>query len=171
MGQAATDLTQMSALELAAAIRSKRVSSEEVIEAYLQRIEAVNPSINAVTVVLCEGALRGARRADEAVARGRDLPPLLGVPFTIKENIDVAGTPTTQGAKAAANSYPSRDAPVVERLKAAGAIPIGRCQHGAPSGRAAHRPSLSGGPVPGCGGCVGGPGGDHHPDRSASMRG
>ena len=126
IGQAATDLTQMSAVELAAAIRSKRVSSEEVIEAHLRRIEAVNPSINAVTVVLGEGALRGARQADDAVARGGDLPPLLGVPFTIKENIDLVGTPTTQGAKAAANSYPSRDAPVVERLKAAGTIPIGR---------------------------------------------
>ena len=125
-GQAATDLTQMSALELAAAIRSRRVPSEDVIEAHLRRIEAVNPSINAVTVVLGEGALRGARQADETVARGGDLPPLLGVPFTIKENIDVAGTPTTQGAKAAANSYPCRDAPVVERLKDAGAIPIGR---------------------------------------------
>jgi Asp-tRNA(Asn)/Glu-tRNA(Gln) amidotransferase A subunit family amidase len=84
IGQAAADLTQMSALELAEAIRSKRVSSEDVIEAHLRRIEAVNPSINAVTVVLGEGALRGARQADEAVARGGDLPPLLGVPFTIK---------------------------------------------------------------------------------------
>ena len=121
-----TDPTRMSALELAHAIRSKAASSEEVVAAHLHRIAALNPSINAVTVVLEEEALEAAKKADAAVARGMELPPLHGVPFTIKENIDVVGTPTTQGAKASANSYPSRDAPVVERLKAAGAIPIGR---------------------------------------------
>jgi amidase len=54
------------------------------------------------------------------------VPPFHGVPFTIKDNIDVAGTPTTQGFKALAEAYPSEDAPIVERVKAAGAIPIGR---------------------------------------------
>jgi amidase len=126
MSVTTTDLWRMSALELAEAIRSRQTSSQEVIEAHLRRIEAVNPSINAVTVVLGEQALEAAKAADRAVAAGGDLPPFHGVPFTIKENIDVAGTPTTQGAKALAASYPARDAPVVERLKAAGAIPIGR---------------------------------------------
>jgi amidase len=121
-----TDLWRMSGTELAEAIRSKHASSREVIEAQLGRIEAVNPAINAVTVVLGEQALEAATAADRAVAGGDDLPPFHGVPFTIKENIDVAGTPTTQGAKALAVSYPARDAPVVERLRAAGAIPIGR---------------------------------------------
>jgi amidase len=60
------------------------------------------------------------------VAGGGDLPPFHGVPFTVKDNIDVVGTPTTQGAKALVGAYPSRDAPIVERLKAEGAIPIGR---------------------------------------------
>lgn len=69
--------------------------------------------------------MQEARQADEAVARGGDLPSLPGVPFTVKKNIDVAGTAMAQGARAAASSYPSRDAPVAERLKAAGAIPIG----------------------------------------------
>ena len=55
--------------------------------------------------------------ADRAVARGDELPPLHGVPFTVKENIDVAGTPTTQGLKALANAYPTRDAPIVERTE------------------------------------------------------
>ena len=64
--------------------------------------------------------------ADRAVAAGADLGPFHGVPFTVKGNIDVVGTPTTQGLKALANAYPRRDAPVVERLKAAGGIPIGR---------------------------------------------
>jgi amidase len=120
------DLWRMSALELAEAIRSRQVSSQEVIEAHLRRIEAVNPSINAVTVVLGKQALEAAKAADRAVSGGGDLPRFHGVPFTIKGNIDVAGTPTTWGAKALADAYPARDAPVVERLKAAGAIPIGR---------------------------------------------
>jgi amidase len=121
-----TELWRLSASELAEAIRSRQTSSQEVIEAHLRRIEAVNPAINAVVVVLGEQALEAAKTADRAVAGGGDLPPFHGVPFTAKENIDVAGTPTTQGVKALAGAYPSRDAPVVERLKAAGAIPIGR---------------------------------------------
>ena len=120
------DLWRMSAIELAQAIGSKQTSSREVVEAHLRRIEAVNPSINAVTVVLAEQALEAAGAADRAVAAGRDLPPFHGVPFTVKENIDLVGTPTTVGARALADSYPSLDAPVVERIKAAGAIPIGR---------------------------------------------
>jgi len=121
-----TELWRMSAAELAEAIRSRQTSSQEVIEAHLRRIEEVNPSVNAVTVVLGEQALEAAKAADRAVVEGLDLPPFHGVPFTIKGNIDLAGTPTTQGLKAFAGAYPSRDAPVVERLKAAGAIPIGR---------------------------------------------
>ncbi|MGZ4726296.1 MAG: amidase [Acidimicrobiales bacterium] len=89
-------------------------------------MDAVNPVINAVTVVLREDALRAAELADAAVARGANLPPLHGVPFTAKENIDLVGTPTSQGARASADAHPTRDAPVVERLKAAGAIAIGR---------------------------------------------
>src|SRR5512135_2877961 len=126
MSVTTTDLWRMSALELAEAIRSRQTSSQEVIEAHLRRIEAVNPSINAVTVVLGEQALEAAKAADRAVAADGDLPPLHGVPFTIKEDIDLVGTPTTFGAKALAGSYPALDAPVVERLRAAGAIPIGR---------------------------------------------
>jgi amidase len=122
----ATELWRMGATELAEAIRSKHVSSQEVIEAHLRRIEAVNGSINAVVIVVAEQALKAAKTADHAVADGADLGPFHGVPFTVKENIDVAGTPTTQGFKALADAYPRRDAPVVERLKAAGAIPIGR---------------------------------------------
>lgn len=123
----------MSATDLARAIRSRQASSQEVIEAHLRRIEAVNPSVNAVTVVLAEQALDAAKAADRAVAGGGDLPPLHGVPFTVKENIDLAGTPTTQGIKALAGAYPRLDAPTVERVRAAGAIPIGHtnCPTGA----------------------------------------
>ena len=97
-----------------------------MIEARLRRIEAVNPLLNAVTGVLGEQALQAARAADGAVAGGEQLPRFHGGPVTVKENIDVAGTATVQGAKALAGAYPSRGAPLVEPLKAAGAIPAGR---------------------------------------------
>jgi len=116
----------MSALELAAAIRSRQVSSREVVEAHLQRIEQVNPAINAVTVVLTEEAMQAAEAADEAAVHGAELRRLHGVPFTIKANIDLAGTPTTAGLKALAAAYPAEDAPAVARMRAAGAIPLGR---------------------------------------------
>jgi amidase len=122
----ATELWRMGATELAGAIRTREASSAEVVEGHLRRIEAVNPSINAVVIVMREQALEAAKTADRAVEGGGDLPPFHGVPFTIKDIIDVAGTPTTQGFKALAEAYPSRDAPIVERMKAAGAIPIGR---------------------------------------------
>ncbi len=123
---AATELWRMSATELAEVIRARQASSAEVVTAHLRRIEAVNPAVNAVVTVLGEQALQAADAADRALAAGADLPPFHGVPFTIKDNIDVAGTPTTQGLKALAAAYPRRDAPVVERMKAAGAIPLGR---------------------------------------------
>lgn len=120
------ELWRMSAVELAGAIRYRTASSREVVEAHLRRIETVNRSINAVVVVLGEQALEAADTADRQVVVGGDLQPLHGVPFTVKENIDLAGTPTTWGARALADVYPTRDAPVVERLRSAGAIPIGR---------------------------------------------
>ena len=122
----ATELWQLSAVELAATIRSRKASCREVVEAHLRRIEAVNPAVNAVVVVLGDQALDAADAADRAAAGGDELGPLHGVPFTVKGLIDLAGTPTTQGLRALADAYPARDAPAVERLKAAGAIPIGR---------------------------------------------
>ena len=115
----------LSAVELAGAIRRRQVSSREVVEAYLWRIEETNPSVNAVAVVFGERALDAARTADRAALADADLPPLHGVPFTIKGNIDLAGTPTTQGIRALTAAYPAADAPVVERMRAAGTIPIG----------------------------------------------
>ena len=127
MGVATTaiDLWRRSATELADAIRARQASSVEVVEAHLRRIDAVNPAVNAVPVVLAEQALDAARAADHAMASGRSLPPLHGIPLTVKASLDVAGTPTTVGLKALTAAYPARDAPVVERLKAAGAIPLG----------------------------------------------
>jgi amidase len=117
---------RQSAGELAAGIRAGTVSSREVIEAHLDRISAVNGHLNAVTVVFAEQAGAAADRADRAVAAGAHLGPLHGVPFTVKENIDLAGSATTQGVPALSHAVPSADAPHVRRLRAAGAIPIAR---------------------------------------------
>lgn len=124
--ETATDLWRLSAVELAQVIRTKQASSREVVEAHLRRIDKVNSSINAVPVVLGERALAAAAAADRAVAAGVALGPLHGVPFTVKPDIDLEGTPTTQGLRALSGAYPVRDAPLVERLRTAGAIPIGR---------------------------------------------
>src|SRR5579863_5216970 len=116
----------MSAVELAAMIRDREVSSREVILAHLDRIEAVNPYLNAIVRLLPEQALAAADAADRATSDGTALGPLHGVPFTVKENIDLAGTPTTQAIPALAEAVAPVDAPQVERMRAAGAIPIGR---------------------------------------------
>jgi Amidase len=84
-----------------------------VIETHLRRINAVNPALNAIVIRLDEQTLGAADVADCVVAAGDRFPPLHGVPFTIKECFDLAGTPITAGWKALANEYPSRDAPDV----------------------------------------------------------
>ena len=116
------ELVGRSAIELAAMIRARQVSSREAIDAHLARIEAVNPTFNAVTIVLAEQARAAADQAD----RTEPITPLHGVPITVKENIDLVGTPTTSGLSIAAEAYPTANAPVVDRMIAAGAIPIGR---------------------------------------------
>jgi amidase len=116
------ELWRKCAHELAGLIRSKQVSSREVIQSHLDRIAVVNDKVNAVTVTLAESALLAADRADATKPTG----PFHGVPFTIKENIDCTGSATTQGLPAFAAAMPAVDAPVVARMKAAGAIPLGR---------------------------------------------
>jgi amidase len=110
------------AVSLAKLIRAGEVSSREVVEAHLARIEEVNGYLGAVCVTLRESALAAADACDRSEARG----PLHGVPFTVKENIDCLGSATTHGVPALRDALPYADAPAVARLKAAGAIPIGR---------------------------------------------
>jgi amidase len=121
-----TELWGMGARQLAAAIRDKQVSSREVVEAHLARIEAVNAAVNAITLVLQEEALKAADDADRRLGSGENVGELHGVPFTVKENIDLAGSPTTQGVHALAQAIPETDAPHVANLREAGAIPIAR---------------------------------------------
>jgi len=118
-------LCKKSASELAELVRSKEASSKEIVEAHFNRIKEVNPDINAITLTLEESALKLADEADSAGEEERKRP-FHGVPFTIKENIDFMGTPTTNGIPLLAESMPPRNAPIVDRMLEAGAIPIGR---------------------------------------------
>src|SRR5205809_3958168 len=119
------ELTTKSATELASLIRSREVSPVEVIDAHLRRIESINPSLNAI-VTLAEDAIDHARAADSALSKGERAGPLHGVPFTVKDTIDTQGLRTTSGTQIRAHHVPERDAPVVARLKAAGAIILGK---------------------------------------------
>ncbi|HCP48829.1 uncharacterized protein METZ01_LOCUS135827 [marine metagenome] len=119
------ELWRCSATELAELIRRGEVSSRDVVEAHLARIGDVNDDVNAVTMTLEESALALADAADAANAIER-LRPLHGVPYTIKENIDLVGTPTTQGLPSLADAIPSANSPIVDRMNSAGAIPIAR---------------------------------------------
>jgi amidase len=110
---------------LAEAVRTRRISSLEVVDAYLARIELVNPRINAV-VHLTDDARDLARQADAAIADGDVLGPLHGIPFTLKDSLDTAGVVTTAGSVGWRDRVPTRDATVVARLKAAGGILLGK---------------------------------------------
>jgi amidase len=121
-----SELWRRGAGELAGMIALREVSSAEVVDAHLDRIAAVNPQLNAITQVLGDGARAAAAEADRVVASGAPLGRLHGVPFTIKQNIDLAGSSTNWGLVALAGAIPPVDSPVVERMKTAGAVPIGR---------------------------------------------
>ncbi|MFK7730311.1 MAG: amidase [Pseudomonadales bacterium] len=120
------ELISKTAVELARGIASKTFSAKEVCDAHLQRIAEVNPDLNAVVLVLEEMAHAAATDVDRAVAAGEPLGPLAGVPITIKENIDVIGSPTTHGVTALAEAIPDSNSPIVDRVLAAGAVPVGR---------------------------------------------
>jgi amidase len=121
-----TEPWRLSAAEVAAAVAARQLSCVEVVQSHLDRIAAVNPKVNAICRVLADEALAAAAAQDVALAGGAAPGPLAGVPMTVKENIDLARTPTTLGVRAFANDMPTGDAPHVAQLKAAGAIPIGR---------------------------------------------
>ncbi|MGW4072948.1 amidase [Streptomyces asiaticus] len=114
------------ATELAELIRTRQVSAVEVVQAHLDRMDEVNPRLNAVVTVLAEQALAAARAADESVKAGASLGPLHGVPFTVKDALDVAGVVTTRGSVLFRDHLAAADATSVARLRAAGAIPLAK---------------------------------------------
>lgn len=113
------DLCSWTALELAAGIRDKQVSSREVTEAALARIDWLNPQVNAVVTITADVALDQARKADEALARGDKLGPLHGVPYTLKDLTPTAGIRTSMGSRIF-DHFPAKDALVAERLRERG---------------------------------------------------
>ena len=114
-----------SATALARAIREGKVSARDVLEEHLELIDRVNPVVNALVDERFDAAREEADRADARVREGGDLPPLLGVPCTIKESIAVAGMPNSAGLVARAQHRSERDAATVARLREAGAIVVG----------------------------------------------
>jgi fatty acid amide hydrolase 2 len=118
-------LLDASAMELSRKIRAREVSPVEVVGAHIDRIEAVNPAINAVVAERFEAALAQARHAEAAVMRGHELAPLHGIPFTAKEYIMAEGMPLTAGIWSRRGVRADRSAETVRRLETAGAILVG----------------------------------------------
>lgn len=119
-------MTTKTATELAAAIKRKEIGSRELLGVFLDRIERLNPPLNAVVTLDVERAQEAAGAADAATARGESFGPLHGLPTTIKDAIAVEGVRSTGGAVELRDHVPAEDAPAVARLKAAGAIVFGK---------------------------------------------
>ena len=121
---APTDPTQATAIEIAALLRRRDVSAAEVADAFIARVEAVNPALNAIIRFDADGVRAEADRADQRLARG-DPAPLLGVPFTVKDNIWVGGQVVSQGSALFAEFVAPADALAVARLRRAGGVFLG----------------------------------------------
>ncbi|MFI6484450.1 amidase [Nonomuraea sp. NPDC050663] len=117
-----SELHYMSAVEQARLIRTRQVSAVELVQAHLDRIEQVNPDINAIVTLTAQSALERAKEADASVPRG----PLHGLPIAHKDLVDTAGIRTTYGSRQFADHVPDADDLIVTRLRAAGAITIGK---------------------------------------------
>jgi amidase len=121
-----SELVFTEATELARMIREKEVSCLEVMQAHLAQIERTNPTLNAIVTLLPERGIEGAKAADAAVARKEPLGPLHGLPIAHKDLRPTKGIRTTQGSPIYADHVPDEDALIVERLRGAGAITIGK---------------------------------------------
>jgi amidase len=117
-----SELTYKSATELAAMVRAKEVSSSEVIDAHIARIEVVNPKLNAVAQLLADSARAAAADADVALAKGEAVGPLHGVPFTVKDAIQINGVISSGGTLGRKDYVAKEDAVVITRMRGAGAI-------------------------------------------------
>src|SRR2546425_839751 len=115
-----------SAIEISGLVRAKKLSPIEVTDAVLSRIDAINPVLNAFCVVAAEQARAAAREAEIAVTKGEPLGPLHGVPVSIKDVLFTRGLTTTGGSRLFADHVPDEDAIAVARLRAAGALVLGK---------------------------------------------
>lgn len=122
----ASDVTAQSAKMLVDLVREREVTAFEVVTAFLDKIDSVNPTLNALCTVLHESALEAAALADERMERGLPLGPLHGLPVALKDLTPTEGVRTTRGSRLFENAIPEKDAELVTRLKKAGAIIIGK---------------------------------------------
>jgi aspartyl-tRNA(Asn)/glutamyl-tRNA(Gln) amidotransferase subunit A len=122
----ATELVFLPATELAVAIRHRKISPVDAVDAVLDRIERLNPRFNAFCTVTADAARREAKAAEATVMRGERLGPLHGVPVSVKDLVITRGVRTTFGSRIYERNVPDEDAPLVERLRAAGAIVVGK---------------------------------------------
>ena len=121
-----SEICFLTATELNHRIRSKDISAREVMEAHLVQINRVNPKVNAIVTLLPEQAMNQARAADDALARGNEVGPLHGLPVAHKDLVNTKGIRTTSGSPIFKDFVPDQDALIVERLKKAGAITVGK---------------------------------------------
>jgi aspartyl-tRNA(Asn)/glutamyl-tRNA(Gln) amidotransferase subunit A len=126
MKPAPADLAALPAHKMAALVRARQASPVEILQSVLARIERCEPRINAFVVLDRDGALEAARRAEDAVMAGATLGPLHGVPVTIKDIQAVAGLPTRRGSRLSDATPAAVDAPAIARLRAAGAVILGK---------------------------------------------
>jgi amidase len=124
--RASQELCSMSAVELAARLARKEISARDVMSAHLAQIERVNPTVNAIVTLVAERSMAGAARADEAIMRRGRIGVLHGLPVAHKDLVETAGIRTTFGSPFYRDNVPTRDAPIVTRMRAAGAITIGK---------------------------------------------
>ena len=120
------DIPFLTATELSERIKSKEVSPVEAVEAYLDRIEALNPTLNSYITVCADEAMEEAKRAESAIARGEYLGPMHGIPVAVKDQWWTKGIRTTAGSNIIRDFIPTEDATVMVRLKEAGAILLGK---------------------------------------------
>jgi amidase len=123
---ATPELCRMSAVELAGRLARKDVSAREVMAAHLSQIARVNPKVNAIVTLVADQATAAAAKADEAIARGGPVGVLHGLPVAHKDLVDTAGIRTTRGSRFFQDHVPTRDAMIVTRIKAAGALTLGK---------------------------------------------
>ena len=121
-----SDIPFLSAAELASLIETRQVSPVDAVEAYLDRIDRVNPRVNAYITVCAEDARSEARLAEAGIQRGEYLGPLHGIPMAVKDQIHTKGIRTTDGSRLRSDFVPQEDATVVANLKRAGAILLGK---------------------------------------------
>ncbi|CAN0585231.1 unnamed protein product, partial [Ectocarpus sp. 12 AP-2014] len=120
------EIAFLDATSLVARLKSKEISSRELLEHYLSRVDRINPDINAIICMQVEKARARADEADAALARGEDWGPLHGLPMTVKESFDITGLPTTWGDPLLRENIANSNAVACQRLQNAGAIIFGK---------------------------------------------